>query len=166
MPPKRIKELTTTLGEKGIRYVVIAGVGLDGKRGHLTRPHQDVDVLCLKDDEQKVEEMIEDLKYDRRRINDLYKLKREDGAKVDLCLVTIEGNEAVTYGRTAVTRFPKEFLEKPQKGHIDDVEFNIAPNEMLRIWGAHSDKGNDAEYAKSLPADEKKMKKVKRVLRE
>jgi hypothetical protein len=162
---ERLKEFIGALEERKVRYFVIAGFGLDGKRGYQTRPHQDLDVLCLKDDEDKIKDIIEKLGFDiRNKFNDLYKLRREDGAKVDLCLVTLEGDEYVTYGRIAVTRFPRS-LFKPQKGHIGDVEFYIAPNELLKTWGEDSQKSDDAKYAKSLPGDYRLIKKIKRTLR-
>lgn len=163
---KSLKEFTQALEQRDIRYIIIAGYGLDGKRGHLTRPHQDVDILCLKEDQSKIESLIKDLDYEIKiRSNDLYKLKRSDQSKVDLCLVTTEGDEAVTYGRIAITRFPKTLFDNPQKATIEDVTFNVAPNELLRTWGSESKKGDDAEYSKDLPADPQKMKKIKRVLR-
>lgn len=89
----------------------------------------------------------------------------KNGGKVDIGLVSFENDEAVIYGRIAITRFPKELFEKPQRGHIDDIEFNVAPNELLKTWGSYSQKSNDVEYAKSLPADTNQMKKIKRILR-
>lgn len=163
--PERIKEFLGELEKRKIQYVVIAGVGLDGKRGHLTRKHQDLDVLCLKNDLPKVEQAVKTLGYSGKRYNDLYKLQRDDGSKVDLGLVTIEDSDAVTYGRIAVTRFPKELFTKPQIGRIGGIKFNIAPNELLKTWGLHSQKELDSEYARSLPVDENLVKKIKRVLR-
>jgi hypothetical protein len=165
MSPEKIKEFLDALEKKKVHYIVIAGVGLDGKRGYLTRPHQDLDVLCSKKDLPKVDEVLEELGYKGRRYNDLYKAFDDKGGKVDVGLVTFEDKEAVTYGRIAVTRFPKSLFEHPQRGHIDNVDFNVAPNELLKTWGEHSQKESDAEYAKSLSANEKEIKKIKRVLR-
>lgn len=165
MSPDKIKEFLESLEKKKVHYIVIAGVGLDGKRGHLTRPHNDLDVLCAKNDLLKVNQVLEKLGYSGKRYNDLYKVFDNYGGKVDIGLVTFEKNEAVTYGRIAITRFPKQLFEHPQRGRIDDVEFNVAPNELLRTWGAYSQKGTDAEYSASLPVDEKQTKKIKRILR-
>jgi len=162
---ERLNEFIRELERKKANYIVIAGFGLDGKRGHLTRQHQDLDVLCLKQDLPKLEESIKKLGYSGKRYNDLYKLTRPDGGKIDLGLVTLEGDEAVTYGRIAITRFPKELFESPQRGRIEDIKFNIAPNELLKTWGEHSQKMSDAEYAKILPVDAGKINRIKRVLR-
>lgn len=165
MSPNKIKQFIQALEQNRLKYIVIAGVGLDGKRGYLTRPHQDLDVLCLKDDLPKLDKILEKLRYSGKRYNDLYKVFDGSGGKADIGLVTIEGHEAVIYGRIAVTQFPKELFEKPQKGQIDDIQFNVAPNELLKTWGSDSQKGNDAEYANTLPIDESKTKHIKRALR-
>ena len=166
MSPEKIKEFLESLEKKKVHYIVIAGVGLDGKRGHLTRPHQDLDVLCSKEDLPLLDQVLDDLGYSGKRYNDLYKVLDDNGGKVDIGLVSFEKDEAVTYGRIAITRFPKELFESPQRGHIDGVEFNVAPNELLKTWGSHSQKANDADYAKSLPVDKQKTQRIKRVLRD
>ena len=162
----KLKEFLGALEKRNIKYVVIAGFGVDGKRGHQTRPHQDLDVLCLKEDLPKIEEVVQSLGYSGTRYNDLYKLKREDGSKVDLALVTEEGDEAVTYGRIAITRFPKKLFENPQIGRLKNFEYDIAPNELLRTWGEHAPKGDDADYVKTLPVNPDVIKKIKRLLRD
>jgi hypothetical protein len=121
--------------------------------------------LCPKKDLQKLETVIKRLGYSGERYNDLYKLKREDGSKIDLALVTEEDKDAVTYGRIAVTRFPRDLFYTPQKGHIDGFEFSIAPNELLKTWGKDAPNEIDSEYVKTLPADSELMKLVQRVRR-
>lgn len=162
---ERLNEFIGELEKKKIKYIVIAGFGLDGKRGYQSRLHQDLDVLCKKDDLPKIDKIREKLSYSGERFNDLYKLNRNDGSKVDVGLLTFEGDEAVSYGRIAITRFPKGLFEHPQKGQIGKIKFNIAPNELLKIWGSDSQKGDDADYVKSLPIDEDKFKRINRVLR-
>lgn len=164
--PEKLKEFTGELEKNKLKYIVIAGLGLDGKRGFLTRPHQDVDMLCLKKDKKKVENVYEKLGYYiKENDHDKYQLRRADGSKIDLVYLTIEDNEAVSYGRIAITRFPKELFEKSQIGKIGNVEFNIAPNELLATWGKDSQKGNDAEYSKTLPVNKELVRQIKRVLR-
>jgi len=134
------REITLTILKKiingfefeKIRYMVIAGFGLDGKRGYLTRPHQDLDILCLKKDLKKIEKIIKNLNYSGEKYNNLYKVYGEDGGKIDIGMLEIEGDETVSYGRIAITRFPKELFEKPQNGKIKNISFNIAPNELLK----------------------------------
>jgi len=165
MTVEKIKKFIKGLEKKKIQYMVIAGVGLDGKRGYLTRPHQDLDVLCSKDDLELIEQILIDLGYSGKRYNDLYKVFDNKGGKVDIGLVSFEKDKAVTYGRIAITKFPKVLFENPQKGKINNFQFNIAPNELLKTWGKHSLNEADAEYANSLPADIRLIKKIKRVLR-
>jgi len=165
MKKEKIKQFIESLEQSKVKYIVIAGVGLDGKRGYLTKSHQDLDVLCSKRDLLKIKEVLSKLKYSGKRYNDLYKVFDDSGGKVDIGLVSFEQDEAVTYGRIAITRFPKELFTQPQRGQIDGINFNIAPNELLKTWGIHSQKKDDAEYAKSLPVDKKKISKIKRTLK-
>jgi hypothetical protein len=160
----KIKELLGAFEKANVNYMVIAGFGLDGLRGHQTRPHQDVDILCLKKDAKKIEKVTSDLGYEGEWFQDLYKIKRKDGSKADLAMATAEGDELVTYGRIAITRFPQS-LFKPQTGKIEDLEFKIAPNELLKTYALHATKGEDKAYADTIPVDSKLIKKIHRVLR-
>ena len=74
MSPEKIKEFFESLEKKKVHYIVIAGVGLDGKRGHLTRPHQDLDVLCSKSDLPLINKFLENLGYTGKKYNNLYKV--------------------------------------------------------------------------------------------
>ena len=94
----------------------------------------------------------------------MYKIKRADGSKADLPMATEEGEDFVIYGNLAITRFPKS-LFNPQRGKIDDLEFKIAPNELLKTYALHATKGEDKAYADTIPVDEKLIKKIQRVLR-
>ncbi len=162
---EKLKELLDAFEKAHIHYMVIAGFGLDGLRGHQTRPHQDVDILCLKKDAKKIEKTTSDLNYKGEWFQDLYKIKRkEDGSKADLAMATKEGEEYVTYGRIAVTRFPR-ILFKPQIGRIRDFKFKIAPNELLKTYALHATKGDDKAYADKIPVDTKIIGKIRRVLR-
>ncbi len=163
--PERLKEFVDELEHKKIKYFIIAGWGLDGKRGYQTRPHQDADILVLEKDKSEVEKVIEKLNYSRKQFGNVNKLKREDGSKIDLTFMTIEGDEAVTYGGIAETRFPKKLIDKTQKGHLQGIEFNVGANELLKTWGQHAGNEEDRKYAATLPADEGLMKRIKRILK-
>jgi hypothetical protein len=162
---EKLKELLGAFENANINYMVIAGFGLDGLRGHQTRPHQDVDIICLKKNAKKIEKVTSDLCYKGEWFQDLYKIKRkEDGSKADIAMATQERNEFVTYGRIAITRFPCS-LFKPQIGKIRKFKFKIAPNELLKTYALHAMKGKDKEYARKMKVNEKIMKKIRRVLR-
>ncbi|MFC1723075.1 NUDIX domain-containing protein [Nanoarchaeota archaeon] len=165
VPPEIAKEFINALDKQNIHYSVIAGYGLDGKRGKLSRRHQDLDILIKKDDLEKLESILKELGYTGERQEDLYKVYRHDGAKIDIGLVTIEDDEAVTYGSLAITRFPKTMFENPQKGKIEDFTFNIAPNELLKNWGIQSKTEKDKAYAKFLPTNPEKTKLISRKIR-
>ncbi|MFH1174292.1 MAG: hypothetical protein V1725_04110 [archaeon] len=158
---ERLEEFTTALERGNVPYVVIAGFGLDGKRGLQTRPHQDLDVLCLKKDKDKVDTILSSLRYAGPLMNDTYKLKRSDGSKIDLTFLTEEGDDLISYGKTHITRFPRQMFS-PQKAHIGTVSFSIAPNELLYVWGRDCPKGDDANYAKTLPIDEQIVSRISR----
>jgi hypothetical protein len=166
MTPEKIKQFIDKLEQKKVYYIVIAGVGLDGKRGQITRPHQDLDILCPKNKLASINKILDELGYSGERYNDLYKVFDKSGGKIDIALVSFEDDEAVTYGRIAITRFPKALFEKSQIGHIDNFIFNIAPNELLKTWGKDSKYEDDTTFANSLEVNVSQMKKIKRVLRE
>ena len=161
---EKLKELLDAFEKANVKYMVIAGFGLDGLQGHQTRPHQDVDMLCLKKEAQKIEAIVSHLGYKGKWFNDLYKIKREDGSKADLAMATLEKDELVVYGNLAITRFPHS-LFNPQTGKIEDFEFKIAPNELLKKYALHAMKGEDSIYAEKITVDEKIMKKIQRTLR-
>jgi len=160
----KLKELLDAFEKQNITHMVIAGFGLDGHRGYQTRPHQDVDIICLKKDSKKIVKLTKELGYKGEWFGNLFKIKRKDGGKADLAMAVREKNKLVTRGRIAKTSFPIS-LFKPQKGKIKGFEFKIAPNELLKTFALHAQKGKDKEYADKLIVDEKIMKKIKRVLK-
>ena len=58
MTLKKVVDFTSQLEFRNIDYTIIAGFGLDGKRGFLTRPHQDLDILCAKNKLPLIEEVL------------------------------------------------------------------------------------------------------------
>ena len=163
---QNLGEFTKALEKEKIKYIVIAGWGLDGKRGKQTRVHQDLDILCLKKDFRKVKKIISNLGYViKENFNNLYKLFREDGAKVDLAFLMLKGDYLLSNGRIAITKFPKVLFEKSQIGNVEGVKFKIAPNELLKTWGSHSQKGNDAEFAKKLKVNKGLVEMISRKLK-
>mgnify|MGYP006282352885 CR=1 FL=1 len=166
MTPARIRRVVESFESRGVHYMVIAGVGLDGRRGYLTRSHQDLDVLCPKEGLSVIDDILQRLGYVGTRYNDLYKAFDGRGGKLDIGLVSFEDDEAVMYGRIAITRFPKVLFDNPQRGGFDGVAFNVAPDELLKTWGSYSPKGSDAEYASSLDVDEGLASRITRELRQ
>jgi hypothetical protein len=158
-----IKELVLDLESSNIHYLVFAGWALDAKRGRVTRPHEDLDVYCLRSEFSKIKGILEKLGYKLvDKINDLHAFKKE-GLKVDFCLLEEERGNLVTAVRFVKISFPKELFFNPQRGKIEDVEFNIPPNEILKADGLKSKKGTDAEFAKTLSVDESMNRKIKEV---
>jgi hypothetical protein len=159
-----LEEFISELEKNNIQYIVIAGFALDGKRGYLSRPHEDLDILCLIEDKKEVEIIYQNLGYTvKRKTANLIKVQKKEGTSIHLCYVVTEGEKRVTYGNRR-TSFPKYLFDNPQKGRIEDIEFNIGPNELLRIWGIQSFNEEDAKYAESLEFDKKIMKEISRTI--
>lgn len=166
MTLNKIKTILRELEKSDVEYIVIAGVGLDGKRGEFTRPHQDLDVLCPLKKLEQIECVLKKLNYSGQRFTNLYKVFDGKGGKIDLGLIYFEGDEGISSGRIALTKFPKSLFYSPQKGILEGFEFKIAPNELLKRWGSNSQFEKDAEFAKNLPVDESSYSKITRVLKE
>ena len=105
------------------------------------------------------------LGYIGKRIKDTCKFVREDRTKIDMGLLSIEKEEVVTYGRRAVTRFPKKLFDNPRKGKIGKIKFKIGSNELLRLWGSFSKIKKDREYSKKISVNENMVRKISRELR-
>lgn len=98
-------------------------------------------------------------------LNDLYKVFDKTKGKMDIGLITYEKDEAVSYGKNRITRFPLKLFKNVQRTSIKGFSFNIASDELLKTWGVCSQKGNDSEYAKTLKVNENLMKKINRISR-
>lgn len=147
----KLEELVGALDENGIDYSIFAGFGLDGIRGELSRPHQDVDMMVLREDYEEIKEVLGNLGYEGEVSDGLYKLKRNDGAKAHLEMVTVKGDEIVLTGPKKITRIPLEIFENTREIEIEGVAFRISSNEILRFWGSFDRTGHDREYSQSLP---------------
>lgn len=165
MTLERVRELLNAFDEHNIEYCVIAGWALDGVRGYQSRLHQDIDILCLKRDADRILQITDDLGYTGVWYNDLYKVKRIDGAKADLAMATIEKDEIVTYGRIAITRIPLELFRQSRYVMIESCTFRIACIEILKTYACYAQKGSDADFVKGIRTDETLVKRISRVLR-
>jgi len=159
----QFEEFINELTSNKIHYLVIAGLALDGKRGHLSRFHEDLDLLCLLSDQDAVAIIYENLGYSiKDKKNNLYQISKKDSGSIHICYLVSEGNEFVAYGNF-VTRFPKNLFYLSQRGKIDEIEFNIGPNELLKIWGIQSKNQEDREFAQSLKVESNIMDRVSRI---
>ena len=160
-----LRELTKAFEENEIYYTIFAGFGFDALRGEISRPHKDVDMLVLKNDFKKIKNVIENLGYIGETREGLFVIKRDDGSKADLEMVTLEENTIVIKGASKLTKIPKELFENSQKIELEGTSLSIASNEILKLWGLYDRKGNDLEFSKNLPINPDLFNKIERVLR-
>lgn len=159
---EKLKELTECLEKNKINYSVFAGFAFDGLRGKITRNHRDIDILVLKKDFDKIKKILESLDYDYEIINERLRATRKDGAKVDLEMVSIQRNEIIISGKYKLTKIPLELFKKAQKGRIGNLAFNVASNEILKLFLQYDQKGNDKEFLEKMPIDNVLFNKIKR----
>jgi len=160
---EEMKTFIRLLEKNRIKYRIHAGYGLEGLRGKISREHWDLDLLSLKKYEKKLEKIIEEEGYEIHKHRNLLKIMRNRIKIIDIGLLVKEGDKYVSYGAIAETRFPSK-LFKPQKGHIGNFKFNIASNELLKLWGSTSKYINDRKLIKNLEVDTKLYKKIRRKL--
>jgi len=156
-----MKRFIQVLEKNKVKYVVHAGYGLDGLRGKLTREHGDLDILSTQQYTKKIHKIAEEEGFEIRQTGTAMKLEKEGSKLIDIGLLEKEGTMFVSRGFIAETKFPAVLL-KPQKGRINDFEFNVASNELLRLWGSRSKNKNDRRFAQILDVDEKLFDKIKR----
>jgi hypothetical protein len=163
----KFKELIQAVEKAKLKYVIIGGFAVDGKRRKLTRPHHDIDIIFLKKDEAKVEKLLKDLHYSLvNKYDDNYKLKASDGTKLDLYLVEVDDEKGISKGKTSTYTFPKEMVATDlEKGTIDGVLFTISGNAMTKRLGLDSANEADHDFCSKMNGDEKKMGKIKRIPR-
>jgi hypothetical protein len=163
---EKFQEFIRALEKAKLKYVVIGGFAVDGKRRKLSRQHHDIDIMCQKADEVSIEKLIKALHYALvERFEDLYRLKSVDGTKVDLYLVSLDGEHAHSKGKIETLSFPKEmFLHDLQKGTIDGFIFTIPSDSFIKRNGFDAKAESDQDFVRTLVGDEKKMGLIRKLL--
>jgi hypothetical protein len=163
---EKFQDFIRALEKAKLKYVVVGGFAVDGKRRKLSREHHDIDIMCQKADEAVIERLIKSLHYSLvERFEDLYRLKSVDGTRVDLYLVSLDEEHAHSKGKVATISFPKEmFLHDLQKGTIDGFIFTIPSDSFIKKNGFDARAESDQDFVKTLVGDEKKMGLIKKIL--
>jgi hypothetical protein len=164
---EKFKELMQAIEKAKLKYVVVAGFAIEGRRRKLTRKHSDIDVLLLKTDAAKIEALAVELKYKMvDKSSDNYLLKSADGTRLDFYLAGVEGEKAVCKGRILTYAFPKEFIETDlQKGIIQGFIFTIPSDSFLKKMAYDSQSEQDKAFAATLLGDAKKIGLIRRIPR-
>jgi hypothetical protein len=163
---ERFRDFIQALEKAKLKYVVLGGFAVDGRKKQLSRPHHDVDVMCQKSDEAEVEKVIKSQHYSLvEQFDDLYRLKSADGTRIDLFLVSFDDDKAVSKGKSATLSFPKSmFMNDLQKGSVEGFIFTIPCDSFIKKLGFDAKHESDQEFVKTLKGDEKKMGLIKKLL--
>lgn len=166
---EKFKDLIQAIEKAQIRYVVIAGYAIEGRRRKHSRKHSDIDIMFLKSDEDQVEKLLMSLHYKPvSKHDDNVIMKSVDGTKLDIYFVEIdeERDRAVSKGKILTYSFPREMIMTDlQKGVLDGFIFTVAGDSMLKKLVLDSPAEADQEFARTLLGDPKKIGLIKRVPR-
>lgn len=166
-----VNDIAKSFENNSVRYMIVGGYAIDGKKGKITRYHDDVDMLVLENEYHKIMEAVQKLGYKLiKKYNStcLFKKNKEGEmkpSKIHLSFLKRRGKFAVSEGRIATTRFPINWFDKSQTVEIKGVRFNIVTDELLKAFGLDAPKGDDAQYAKKIKVDERLYKQITRTLK-
>ena len=157
-----LKELVEAFEKNKITYQIVAGFGIDALRGTLSKVHNDVDMLVLRKDYSKIKLIIEKLGYSGEIVVGRFKISRKDGAKADLEMITIVGNEIVIEGKVKTTKIPLELFKKNQKVSLNGVSLNVSSNEILKLFAIYDRKSNALEFMNKFLINQELFDKITR----
>lgn len=157
---KIFEELIEELEKLKLFYEVFGGFALDGKRGRLTRKHDDVDVFCRGKDYSKLKKALLKLNYNLLyEINDL-KAFQKPGLKIDLCLLKRIGSYCECELRYVKLLIPLTLLHNIQRASIGNCTFNIVPDELLKKDALNSRYREDREYGKKIKVNKELFNRI------
>jgi hypothetical protein len=160
----KARHFLSALDKRGISHMVIGGFAFEAKRGKVTRAHEDLDVICKKEDEDKVMKLVKEEGFViSNKLNNRYKIGKKDGSKIDLYLAEADGDKRVTHGKRMSLSFPKDLLGF-QAAKLLDLDLKLAPNEILKKTGFESRFDEDIAIAEKLLVNDKKFGHVKKLM--
>ncbi|MFH1751837.1 MAG: hypothetical protein ABH821_02770 [archaeon] len=152
-----LKEFVSILKQQNLPYFVFGGFAIEGKRGKIVREHGDIDICCLEKDFEEIKILLENLGYTFfENVNDLKKFM-QGTASIDLCLLKKEIEEFSCNLRFVNVKFPSSWFFNSDKVVIENFEFNVACNEIIKKDGLNSKYKEDIDFVKTLPVDNNKM---------
>jgi len=141
---------------EGIRGAVGGGWAIDGLRGRVSRIHNDIDIVVLSEDRDRLADNLERAGF--RSIAPWWphsmRLKSEDNLTVDLLVWRpIDGGRVEWVGSGGVIRTPIEWLTEVRLVELSGVTFPIPRNEHFRAIAPLVSREYEREYLLSLPVE-------------
>jgi phosphorylcholine metabolism protein LicD len=155
---KLFKEFLKLLEDNKIEYWIFGGMALDGLRGKLSRPHEDIDIYIYYRDSKKLLDLASK-KYECYKKGNMYLIKK-DGLKIDIILLAKNESNYISYGNRAIAYYPKELFQDTIRVKIQDTNFRIAPIEVLVFESKYSKDKFDKKFGLTVVYEHKWMKKI------
>lgn len=155
-----LKKAVKICEKESIKYWVVGGFAVDGKKGYFSRDHGDVDLCIHQHDMKKCLTVFyknnfritrEGLKYV------FYKNK----VKVDIFELFLNENYYERKREWFKAKYPKEMFDNFQIVGLDNFKFRIPSNEGLRYYGSKTKHHEDTEFTNNLPFNKSIFSKIK-----
>jgi hypothetical protein len=144
-----LKFTVDLLEEHHIHYYVFGGFALDGLRGAVTRPHDDLDIYVLEDDLEKFCKVMESAGYPCIKRENMYFIDKEP-LKIGIVVLCKDAENYISRGNKTLAFYPALMFSKEAHGRIKDIVFRIAPNEVLAFEAQHSRFSEDKNFGTKL----------------
>jgi hypothetical protein len=144
-----LKKYLNLLENRNFAYWVFGGYALDGLRGKITREHGDIDIYLAEKDINEFISFMNALEYPLVQRENMYFLD-VDNLSIGVVILREEEYQFVALGNKTQAYYPKELFNNTHSGSIDDVEFPIVPNEILKLESEFSRYEKDREFGMNL----------------
>ena len=154
-----LKEIVELCESNNIKYWIVGGFAVDGKRKCVSRNHNDIDICFHGSHQNKVLEIFFNNNFTITKQGLKYVFYKYD-IKIDV-FILFDKNKY--YGRKREwfeAKFPKKIFDDFQLGEIGNLNFKIPSNEGLRYYGSKTRHKKDKFYTKKLHINENLYSKI------
>lgn len=145
-----LKEIVELCETNNIKYWIIGGFAVDGKRGCISRNHSDIDICFHNLHQNKALEIFFNNNFIITRQGLKYVFYKHD-IKIDVFILFDKIKYYERKREWFEARFPKEIFNDFQIGKIGNLNFTIPSNEGLKYYGSKTKYKKDKLYTEKLP---------------
>ena len=154
-----LEEIVELCESNNIKYWVIGGFAVDGKIGHISRNHGDIDICVHNSHQNKTLEIFFNNNFTITKQGLKYVFYKYD-IKIDVFILLNKNNCYERKREWFKAKFPKKIFDDFQSGKIDNLNFKIPSNEGLKYYGSKTKHKKDKLYTNKLPVNDNLYSKI------
>jgi len=154
-----LKEIVELCETNNIKYWIVGGFAVDGKRRCISRNHGDIDICFHSLHQNKVFKIFFDNNFTITKQGLKYVFYKHD-IKIDVFILFDKTKYYERKREWFEAKFPKKIFDDFQIGKIENLNFRIPSNEGLKYYTSKTKHKEDRLYGNKLPINDNLYSKI------